>query len=318
MKKYLFLAAITLVFAACSNEENEVTNDNWNGEIRLSSSNTASPAKRSLSQDLQSTKFDAGETIGVFINENVSSNPSVSYTQPLVCTVAQDQSGLNFNVGLQYFPQNNNGVNIYGIYPASAVTDKQVNSEITFSVQTDQSTDAAYKESDLMIGKPSNPVKPTKDPVNLLFTHILSKIDINLTSGKGTPILTGAIVKIKNVFTQTTFTPNTSAIADAKDAKNEKADVTAANAIDNNKKCSAIIIPQTVPFNGNAFIEITLANQTVLNYKLGNETTFEGAKKYTYNITVNLKEDSTPVTISATISDWGDGGITNGDAEMTD
>ena len=311
MKKYLFLAVAALAFAACSNEENEVTTDNWNGEIRLSSGNIAVPASRSLSQELQLTQFDEDELVGVFVNENVTGGvPSTTYTQPLVCTVGADNSSLSFNAGAQYFPQSGKGVNIYGVYPSSAVTGRQVDGNIDFSVQTNQSADANYKASDLMIGAPaSNPVSRTKDPVNLSFTHKLAKIDITLIQGVGSPTLAGATVKIMNVLPTISFVPNTGSISAA---KGSKTDVIAADAnIDGTLKCSAIIVPQTIG-DGSAFIEVTLASGGVLTYKLEAETIFEGTKKYTYNITVNLTE----LTVTSTITPWGNGSTTPGNAEM--
>lgn len=309
MKKYLFFALTAVAFMACTNDDNEAS-DNWNGEIRLSSSNVAVPVSRSLSQDLQLTQFANDEKVDVFVNENLASGQTAStvYDQPLVCT-ANGSGGLAFAAS-QYFPQSGNGVNIYAVYPSGKAT--VVDASAGFSIKTDQSSDEDYMASDLMLGVPesSNPVARTKNNVNLKFTHKLSKIDITLVVGAGVPTLTGATVKLKDLSPTTSFTPNATALSTATGAKT---DVIAANGnMDNNLKCSAIIVPQTVQ-RGAAFIEVTLASGGVLTYKLDKESTFVSGNKYIYNITVNLTE----LTVTSSIEPWGDtGSTTSGDAEM--
>ena len=81
MKKYFIFAIAALALAACSNEEENV--QAWNGEISLSAV-SVSQSTRAAGQAVQSTLFDEGGSIDVFINENTTGTPSTTYEQPLV------------------------------------------------------------------------------------------------------------------------------------------------------------------------------------------------------------------------------------------
>ena len=53
-------------------------------------------------------------------------------------------------------------------------------SQQTFSVQTDQSTDSGYLDSDLLWAKTTS--SASDEPVALSFTHKLAKVNVTLTS----------------------------------------------------------------------------------------------------------------------------------------
>ena len=69
MKKYFVFAATVIALADCSSEEENV--QSWNGEIRLSAVNVV---QTRAAQGIQSTAFDEGEKIDVFINEDGESS----------------------------------------------------------------------------------------------------------------------------------------------------------------------------------------------------------------------------------------------------
>ena len=304
MKTKLFLfaaiAAATVMMTSCNNDD-EVIDNNAPVEIRLSSANLAS---RGVAQDLQLTQFENNEKIGVFINENAAS-PTTTYPQPLEYT-ANGTGGMT--PGTQpYFPQSGNGVNINAFYPYTAA--ESLTMPKVFNIKTDQSANADYKASDLMYGVPAaNPVARTTGNVQLTFNHLLSKIDIELTSGDGNPTIVGATVKLKGIKPQTTFNPLTGSIAVAEGGATDIMVMTT----DALLKGSAIIVPQAIA-QGAAFIEVTLPAGGVLTHKLDAATTFEGKKQYTYKIRVNL----TKLTVTSTINAWTPaGGTTTGTAEL--
>lgn len=213
-KAFIMMAAAALAMVGCSND-NE--NDNWAGEIRLSSGLTVQQTDTRAATDIQSTLFDNGENIDVFINENTTAAASTIYEQPLVYT-AEGNGNMKAPDNKQpYFPASGNGVNIYAYYPSGKVNSIASDATtITFSVAEDQSGETDYKTSDLMYGKPAqNPVNRTSSQIPLHFTHLLSKVIITLEAGKGTPSLDGAVVKLKSVKPSTTLTPSTGAISEA-------------------------------------------------------------------------------------------------------
>ena len=292
------MAVAMLVFAGCSNDENEM--DNWNGEIRLSSGLDVQKVTRAAT-DIQGEKFVSGEAIDVFISENTTAGQETAtvttYTQPLVYETGEN-GALNPPAGSQpYFPASGNGVNIFAYYPKGKVTSVDAGTTIEFTVETDQSGDDNYKQSDLMYGKPTkNPVGRTSSPTALTFTHLLSKVTVTLTSGDGSPSLDGAVVKFKNVKPATTLITATGTISAA---SGTATDIIVLNAASSNLSGSAIVVPQTLP---DTFIEVTLANGGVLTSDLTGVTDvkFEGSNEYKYDIKVNLIS----LDITTSITPW--------------
>lgn len=309
-KFFMTIAVAMLVFAGCSNDENEM--DNWNGEIRLSSGLDVQKVTRAAT-GIQGENFDSGEEIDIFISENITSGQDAStvtdYRQPLVYTTGAS-GALNPPAGNQpCFPASGNGVNIFAYYPSGTVTSLAAGATVEFTVKADQSSDGNYKKSDLMYGKPAeNPVERTSSTTALTFTHLLSKVTVTLKSGTGSPDLDGAVVKFKSVKPATTLTTATGGITAP---SGTETDITVLkNATPSNLSGSAILVPQTLP---HTFIEVTLANGGVLTSDLGGtEVTFAGTYEYTYDITVNL----TSLDITSAITPWGDGTGGSGTAEM--
>ena len=315
MKKYIFLASAVVALAACSS--NEEFEQIGNCEIKL---NSTLLVQTRAAQGIQSTEFDSGAKIAVFINEN-SESPSVDYPQPLEYEVGGGGSLTTTNP--QYFPQNSNGVTIYAVYPLEAGKNVTVTEQAAeFAVQSDQSTDDNYKASDLMVGSPTTDDKVvyrTTDEVTLQFKHCLSKININIKVGDGVDAndLDGARVTIYTKTNDATFDVQSGVIT-AVGSQGQAAspfvtvgDLTASG--NGFEGMSAIIIPQDISA-GSHFISIATNNQTTYRYNLPNTVnliSFEPGKAYTYNLTVRksgLTLDNTNIT------DWDDGGSVDGDA----
>ncbi len=323
MKKYLVLAAAAITLAACSSEEENV--QTWNGEIRLS---YVDVIQTRAGQEIQSDAFDSGESLDVFINEHTTGTPSITYTQPLVYTTGNN--GALTEPSTQYFPQNGNGVDIYGVYPSEVADD--VNAEsIPFSVKNNQSTTANYKASDLMVGAPaSNPVAKTASSIQLNYQHCLSKININISASDGVDVndIDGATVTIYTNTNDAIFN-----IQDALDPDQDKkvtaiesqgqaagstviAGTLTASGNNDFEGLSAIIIPQDIPA-GSLFIAVTATvGQTTTTYRYSlptivNVISFDSGKVYTYNLKV---KKSGLFLDNTTITDWDDAGSVDGDA----
>lgn len=305
MKRYMILAVSALLFVACSNDD-EITK--WNGEIRLC---TTTQLQTRAAQDIQGDQFDADEEVDIFINENVSSS-GYYYPQPIEYT-ADGKGGLDTYVDTPRYPTSGNGVNIFGVYPYH--TAFNISDSFPFEVQYDQSSDANYKSSDLMIGTAANPVSRQAGAVAVKFKHMLSKININLTIGAGLneDSLVNATVYVLNTKPSTTFNVQDVAIGEAEGGpQSDVINIIAGNLPENRDAISgdalshsAIIIPQFIQ-GGTDFIQVVLHwndySYTELTYSLpetgGME--FESGKVYTYNLTVNRYV----ITATTSITDW--------------
>ncbi len=295
---FLFAAAVTAMFTACSNDNSPVDD----GQLRLSTANTIINT-RAADQSLQLTQFADKEKVGIFLVESVSGTATTggnatTYDQPLEYT-ADGKGGLT---NVQYWPTSGNGLYIYGVYPSAAATAAAAYNAtgVEFTVESDQSTDAKYKASDLMTGAPeSNPVARTADAVKLTFTHLLTKVNINLTAGVGfeTSDLSDAEVSILNTLPTTTFSVQSTTVGAASGTAGDIKVCTG-------KTGSAVIVPQKVEAN-TGFIKVEVGGGSYI-YKLEKETTFAGQTEYTYEITVS----KTKLEVESSIKAWTSGGDT--------
>ena len=318
MKKYFVFAATVIALAACSSEEENV--QSWNGVIRLSAVNVV---QTRAAQGIQSTAFDEGEKIDVFINEDGESS-SGGYEQPVV--YKSGTGGVLTTDETQYYPQSN-GVNIFAVYP-SGVAGTNVNAtNVAFAVESDQSEEDAYKASDLMVGAPANnPVSKTSGTVQLTFKHCLSKININISAGDGIdPVdLQGATVTILNTTVGGTFNVKTGAVT-ANGAQAAATPITAGTLEVREdtgvQGISAIIVPQTVSA-GRQFISIRYGGDqqtpaTELFYTLPQAADVDFAAGYSYTFNITAKKSGLTLD-GSTITDWTDNpNVFSGEATPT-
>lgn len=293
MKKILLLTAIiSLALASCQSEDSIEQNQS---EIQLTS--VINPMSRATSLTQQSTQIASGQEVGVIINGAKEAHTNVKWT------VGEDGALTNTSTPIYW---SNTEATIYAYHPYNSSwsgTDKLE----SFSVNTDQSTDAGYLNSDLLWATKTG--TKTSNPVELSFVHKLSKINVTLTS---TDIadLSGATISICGTKTSTSFNPITGELSAASNIANIKAGVTTTEAY----TASAIIIPQTVA-NGTQLIKVTHNNKNFY-YKLSTDKEFKAGHSYSY--TLKVKEKLVEVEVeSDNITDWTDEDI-NGDADEVD
>lgn len=276
-------------FSACTSENEEVFGQDT--EIRLTSEIIPS---RVTSLDYQSTQIVAGQQVGVTITGAKTTHNNVAWTAGADGALTNTGSALYYGTGTAtitaYHPRN------------SAWT----GTSHTFSVSTDQSIEANYRNSDLLWATASS--GKTANAVALTFTHKLAKINVTLVPEEEGTNLSGATISICGTNIATYFNPSTGALSAATANFQEiKAGVTTTT----DKTASAIIVPQTVAAS-TPFIKVTLGEK-IFYHKLSAEKTFVSGKSYSYTLTV--KEKKVEVDTEGDINDWenGDGGNT-GDA----
>ena len=311
MKKLLFFAAVaSVMLTACSSGNEEAKVDD-SSPLRLSTQNITGLTR--AGQSVQLSQFANGQNVGIFLVED-NNGPATSgtnvtvYSQPL--TYVADGSGALANT--QYWPTDGNGLYIYGVYPLAAATAAAAYNatNVSFSVQANQSSDANYMASDLMTGVPTagNPVARTTSAVPMTFTHLLTKIDVNLTAGDGFSSVSSAVVSILNTKPTATFSVQSTDVA--------VSDVSVAPIVaGTGATTSAIIVPQTVAASAD-FIKVAIGGGEYI-YKLPatptTGTVFAAKTKYTYNIQVNK---TGLILTSTTITGWENATPVGGNAEL--
>ena len=320
-KFMMMMAAAAMVLTSCSNDDET---DNWNGEIRLSSGiEVQTRTTHNLDGYLKN-----GETVHVWVDDAKDLQTSVTNENLYQNnSLAVGNNGTLSGGTTMYFPQTGNKVNIYALHTNAALTDNNFPGELTHTVATDQKSSntpagGGYQGSDLVFTKVTS-VGRTSETVNLPFTHLLSKIEVVLVQGLGSPTIQK--VEIVNTQLEAKFTPsktnkfNVAATGDiaANPIEIDNGITTAENAAkkdteDGKILNEAIIVPQTLA-KDTEFIRITTTAGGVLTYKLPEEKAFAPKTKYRYTITANLSG----LTVSSSISTWTEGtGDPNGSATM--
>lgn len=291
MKKYLLSTAIlSLALASCQSED---IIEEKQSEIKLTS--VVYPMSRGTSLKQQSTQIASGQEVGVIINGAKEAHTNVKWT------VGEDGALTNTSTPIYW---SNTEATIYAYHPYNSSwsgTDKLE----SFSVNTDQSTDAGYLNSDLLWATKTG--TKTSNPVELSFIHKLAKINVTLTSTDITD-LSGATISICGTKTSTSFNPITGELSAASNIAKIKAGVTTTEAY----TASAIVVPQTVA-NGTKFIKVVLGNQTFY-YTLPSPKELKSGYSHNYTLTVKEKELEIE-TESDKITDWTDENGNTGDAE---
>ena len=315
--KIISACAVLVALASCSNDHVISQPGAEDTPIRIQANVGAVTTK--AASDIQGSQFASGESVNVYIYENTTNAGSPSgknYGTSGLVTCTADGSG-KLNPGSIFYPQNGNGIDVYGVYPTS-VTENQSQ----FSVNTDQSQDANYKESDLMYA-PCQTNHQKGSDVNLTFAHKLSKVTIELVNGNGflPADLEGAEIKIMNTYNGCTITKldKTGIGTITCNSSSEKNAITVGTWSNSSpNKLSAIVIPQTVS-KGIVLFEVKLAGTTnPYKYTIpsdGSDVIFAESKEYKYKLTIKIdgidvKSDITP-WIDAT-----DGTPTNGEATL--
>ena len=162
--------------------------------------------------------------------------------------------------------------------------DQVTNSTTSFTVATDQSTDAAYQASDLMYASAISLTKSGDVTTGVLsFTHKMSKITLEITAGDGVSAITG--VYIIGGDKTVALSGGNCTLGATSDALSDASPITvwtgSASAVD----CAALIPPQTIAA-GTAFLKV-VTNAVTVTYTLPEAQTFPEGNYYSYAILVS-------------------------------
>lgn len=308
------LAAAALLLPTACAEEYASTSSGEKVPLRLTAG-TASVTRAAT--NIQSTVFDAGETINAYITAKKTGEADIIVGAPALCTTGAPSGGINELTASPklYFPYDTDyKLDIFALYP-STVTQGAT----SFGVKEDQKADNAYKQSDLMWAgdhdndKPLTPIAQadgtTTKTVNLPFRHKMAKLIVKAEAipGSGEGVGTINSIKLKSVSRSIGFAPTTgvlgsdNSLADVGDIELGNTglgiDVDGDDVGDGN---ACVFPPQTVRGD---FLEIATTNGKA-NFALVGSKKFEEGEVYT--VTIYLSASNLGQT--AAIADWPDTG----------
>ncbi len=268
MKKLFALLAAVAMFPAC----------NDNGE------DVATPAAPRLRIDPVITRatevnFEAGDRIGLkMVSDGVTKADNA-------CLTFAD--GI-FTGDLNWYAEATTPASLRAYYPYADPV------PAVFSVQTDQSTAAAYTASDLMAAAKDD-VLPTAAAVSMVFKHKLSKIVLNVTNEAGSSIVSATL---KGVRTEASFDLDQCTATVVESAS--PADIVMLP-VETDKRYAAIVIPQEVALT----LEVTLANGATVSQRLASAQLVAGGQ---YSVVVRVLPQDLKVALSGEIENWTDEG----------
>lgn len=266
--KTAIIAFAALVAAACSQKEDPVQ-DSVPVALR---SITVEATETRAAQNLNEGTFASGESVKVRIS-NTGAGSWTDYDFTTGSAGAMSPAGT-----VPYYPAGSQNIDIVAFYPSTAGT--------SFSVQSDQRTDAAYKASDLMFASVTDQAKQA-GPVDLAFTHKLAKVNVNITPGTGVSSIDA--LSVLSVKPTVSFDPATGAVGAA---GGDAVTVAMSNG-------GAAVIPAQTIDGGLLLIETDKGTAT---YTVAAKE-FEAGKQYTLNITVNLRNIGTSNAITGWTSE---------------
>ena len=236
--------------------------------------------------------FETGDAVGLYVVNYNGATPGT------LTTTGNHVDNMRFVYGAQWVPDqkiywkdNITHADFYVYYPFTTVSNITAH---PFSVQSDQSTETSYKQSEFLWGKTAN-VLPTESAVGITTQHVFSNVIVKLVAGDGFTTEeianSGATVKLINIVLQSQINLTTGVAT---------ASGTPASIIMRNEgiQFRALVVPQTVAINL-SLVVVSLGGQEY-TLKATKDISFLANKQHTFTVTLNKKANG----INIGIGDW--------------
>lgn len=281
-KLLVLISLLCLGMSACQNDVDD------SGKIPITFTGQIDAMSRGTDLNQQASKLVEGRQVGLTIlhAENAHANGAWKV----------GPNGKLINQGENVY-WGNEEIAVYGYHPYQQGW-SDLKTDYSFSVQTDQSTDEGYLNSDLLWVSATG--EPYAMSVQLMFRHKLAKINIILSSNE-IDDLSGATIWVCGTKITALFNPETGTLSSDSDAqvKDIKAGVTTKDFLTS----SCVIVPQTVE-SGTPFVKLEHQDK-IYTYHLPKTIDFASEKVYKFSLEIQDGELG-DVTGSASDIPWGD------------
>ena len=291
IKAYILTWVMIVCLASCSNSDVESVTNTTAGRISLSAG--IELESRAATNVLQ-TNFSPNNRIGVYINEQTTETPSVTYPQPIEYRITNTSGKMTRLSGADpYYPVNGHDVIINAFFPYAAITPTGI-----YTIGTSQVSRTEYEACDLMSATVTG--RDESAPLQLTFKHLASKVTVNLSTTQTGISLSYSKIKLLNVAREAHINASEGAITAVSGSKTDP--VLISN--DGRTASSGIILPQVINAN-TRFIEIELLTKEKVYGIMPTTYTFEPGKSYVFNIDVVVDRDASEFTLNdIQIVDW--------------
>lgn len=282
---------LTAGLSSCSGESMEPNNDITKGKVAMEFTFNHPSQSRATE-----TAFENGDVVGLYVSDanktleiagNTVNNEGLTFTG----SAWKASRNLYWDVG---------NYNIYAYYPRldeiSSITD------LPFEVKTDQrqgasSTMDGYEASDFLFTSAKG-ISASANPVNLQFSHIMSKISIQLIKGEDYEgeLPESATVYIHNTVTEANI--DLMAGVATKDLRGTRKTVIARQ--EGPTTYSAIIVPQRLE-NRVPFIEVVMNG---VSFLYESKFLFKPGIHHIVNLVVDKNPDQVKIEVGGEITNW--------------
>ena len=295
--KYIALAALTISFAACTQDEDFIPQGDTDA-VKISA--TIGKLQTRVSYDDEgNTTFDTGDFIQVENTKRTTKNKA---------TYTYDGSSWSTTESLVWNGSSTNQFEAW--YPAYENA-----SYDSFKLPTDQSSDALLTAADWMTATTGEiATKPDNNTINLTFKHQLTKVTVNVTTwnsefSENNKTITDPIIWSTGSYIEISYGTGT----DGADEYTSDGSPTAINPVVSGETFTAIVAP--VKYDAlTRFMTFTVDGQdlTVLTKNGILTDGLEAGKHYTFNLTVGKE---VAYISSVNITHWDEKEINGGVAE---
>lgn len=297
MKKYPIMAIAALTFAACSNNENELTGTDGQPVPVEFTASVGVTETRAVDQT-----WSPADAIGIYMikhGETFSpTNISEGADNIRYIVDAGKTNGFKADGSTIYYPMDNSEVDFYAYYPQGSVTtDGEETPHYLYAINVATQTD--QEAIDLMYSDNVKGKKKTDKAAALTFRHQLCKIVLTVEPGEGVSAsdLDGLTVKVNDQKTTATFDLTAGVLKDDAAAAQNIGLVKATDTYE------AILLPDAA---ASRIFEFNLNNGHDAPFTWEMNKELAGGSKYTYTVRLNR----TGVEVTGQIEKWNpkDGG----------
>lgn len=311
MKKFrfLYIAAAALLFAACANEEDGISN---NGPV-------AATVQADISNNIKTRgtadndRWTAGDAIGVYVT---STGNTTGDNKKYVTTNGDGTFEAADNDNIIYF-KDNKETTFSAYYPYSeSLTDGKMNWNMA-EVEENQPCMADVLFASGATASKASPIVNFTD-IEHRFKHCMSLVEFKIKPRQGVKDNNYKFnrLELKGIFTSGKFDTRTGLVENVGDRMSLVRNFDDVP-FESEESFAYIMLPQSLESNKMDIEIYLLLNDSEVKYTASitpsTNGQFEGGKKYTYNITVK----NTGITIEdANIYPWENGGLGDLDAEI--
>ena len=285
--KFILAAMVTAItFTACSNDDEQASTFNPDkGEITLQ---LVHPGMQTR---VTETAFEANDSIGVYVT---SADASLQLGGNEVNNELFTYNGTSWSSKRKVY-WNKGSHNVFAYYPYT----KTVNDvkDYSFSVQTDQSTQKGFSQSDFLWACAKN-VTASASPVTMQFSHRLSNVVVRLEKGENFEgnLPTNAEVYIYNTVAKGVIDLSTGDVA-----KDNYAGTTSIRCLKRaNDEFQAIVVPQSIT-SRRPLVEVVVDN---VSYLMEGKISYEPGYRHTITVSLDKNPEKIKIDVGGEIAGW--------------